>query len=111
MNLYKGVAVISLYTQHSNQPVTPSKALIDKDSIKGPLMLVTSYVSLSAFYILQCYWSYLDNSWTLRNDMGEGKKRRWRNCRSKPCPSKLMKSTKRSNREVDKFVLELYLIG
>ena len=62
MTLYKGITVISLHTQRSNQPVTPSKAFIDKDSIKGSLMPVTSYVSLSAFYILQVILSwYLQN--------------------------------------------------
>ncbi|KAM3732400.1 hypothetical protein ACB098_11G057800 [Castanea mollissima] len=53
MTLYKGITVISLHTQHSHQPVTQSKGFVDKDSVKGSLMLLTSYVSLSAFYILQ----------------------------------------------------------
>ncbi|KAL4598808.1 hypothetical protein ACB092_11G083600 [Castanea dentata] len=53
MTLYKGITVISLHAQHSHQPVTQSKGFVDKDSVKGSLMLLTSYVSLSAFYILQ----------------------------------------------------------
>ncbi|XP_075643348.1 WAT1-related protein At5g07050-like [Castanea sativa] len=53
MTLYKGITVISLHIHHSHQSVTPSKVFLDKDSIKGSLMLVTSYISLSAFYILQ----------------------------------------------------------
>ncbi|KAM4071366.1 hypothetical protein ACB094_11G057200 [Castanea mollissima] len=53
MTLYKGITEISLHTQHSHQPVTQSKGFVDKDSVKGSLMLLTSYVSLSAFYILQ----------------------------------------------------------
>ncbi|XP_075644453.1 WAT1-related protein At5g07050-like [Castanea sativa] len=53
MTLYKGITVISLHTQHSHQPVTQSKGFVDKDSVKGSLMLLTSYVSLSAFYIRQ----------------------------------------------------------
>jgi hypothetical protein len=53
MTLYRGTAVISLHTRSSHQHVTSSKLFLDRDSIKGSLMLGASYLSLSAFYILQ----------------------------------------------------------
>ncbi|KAG7986849.1 hypothetical protein I3843_03G102900 [Carya illinoinensis] len=54
MTLYKGHPVISFHSQHSHQHTTGSKSvLLDKDLIKGSLMLMVSYISLSAFYILQ----------------------------------------------------------
>ncbi|KAG2673002.1 hypothetical protein I3760_13G069300 [Carya illinoinensis] len=53
MTLYKGPAVISFHSQRSHQPTTGSRLLLDKDLIKGSLILVISYISLSAFYILQ----------------------------------------------------------
>ena len=69
MTLYKGTTVISLHIHHSHQSVTPSKVFLDKDSIKGSLMLVTSYISLSAFYILQVILScYLHKRWFFYTD-------------------------------------------
>ncbi|KAF5480429.1 hypothetical protein F2P56_001179 [Juglans regia] len=54
MTLYKGLTLISFHSQRSHQPTTGSRSvLLDKDSIKGSLMLLVSYISLSAFYILQ----------------------------------------------------------
>jgi hypothetical protein len=53
MTLYRGIAVISLHTRSSHQHVSSSKLFLDRDSIKGSLMLGVSYLSLSAFYILQ----------------------------------------------------------
>jgi hypothetical protein len=53
MTLYKGITVISLHNQRSHQSVPSSKVFLDKDSLKGSLMLFISYTSLSAFYVLQ----------------------------------------------------------
>ncbi|XP_041003149.1 WAT1-related protein At5g07050-like isoform X1 [Juglans microcarpa x Juglans regia] len=53
MTLYKGPAVISFHSQRSNQPTTGARLLLGKDLIKGSLILVVSFISLSAFYILQ----------------------------------------------------------
>lgn len=53
LTLYRGTAVTSLHTQSSHQHGTSSKLFLDRDSIKGSLMLGVSYLSLSAFYILQ----------------------------------------------------------
>ncbi|XP_050279962.1 WAT1-related protein At5g07050-like isoform X2 [Quercus robur] len=53
MILYKGIALISLHNHHSHQSANSSKVFLDKDSIKGSLMLGVSYISLSAFFILQ----------------------------------------------------------
>ncbi|XP_062153469.1 WAT1-related protein At5g07050-like isoform X2 [Alnus glutinosa] len=53
MTLYRGIAVISLHTRSSHQHVTSSKLFLDRDSIKGSLMLGVAFLSLSAFYILQ----------------------------------------------------------
>ncbi|KAK4594143.1 hypothetical protein RGQ29_018001 [Quercus rubra] len=53
MTLYKGIALISLHNHHSHQSANSSKVFLDKDSIKGSLMLGVSYISLSAFFILQ----------------------------------------------------------
>jgi len=53
LTLYRGIAVISLHTRSSHQHVTSSKLFLDRDSIKGSLMLGVSYLSMSAFYILQ----------------------------------------------------------
>nr|XP_023905917.1 WAT1-related protein At5g07050-like isoform X2 [Quercus suber] len=53
MTLYKGIALISLHNHHSHQSLHSSKVFLDKDSIKGSLMLGVSYISLSAFFILQ----------------------------------------------------------
>ncbi|KAM4071365.1 hypothetical protein ACB094_11G057100 [Castanea mollissima] len=53
MILYKGIALISLHNHHSRQSVHSSEVFLDKDSIKGSLMLGVSYISLSAFFILQ----------------------------------------------------------
>ncbi|CAB4274005.1 unnamed protein product [Prunus armeniaca] len=52
MTLYKGIAVISMHTQASHQSAT-SKSSVDRDWIKGSLILLVSYFSSSAFYILQ----------------------------------------------------------
>ncbi|XP_075646572.1 WAT1-related protein At5g07050-like isoform X2 [Castanea sativa] len=53
MILYKGIALISLHNHYSHQSVHSSEVFLDKDSIKGSLMLGVSYISLSAFFILQ----------------------------------------------------------
>ncbi|GMY09576.1 WAT1-related protein At5g07050-like isoform X1 [Fagus crenata] len=53
MTLYKGTTLISLRNHHSHQSTNSSKVFLDKDSIKGSLMLAVSFLSFSAFYILQ----------------------------------------------------------
>ncbi|KAG6721252.1 hypothetical protein I3842_03G103400, partial [Carya illinoinensis] len=52
MTLYKGLPVLSFHI-HDHPAATTSRLLLDKDLIKGSLILVVSYISLSAFYILQ----------------------------------------------------------
>jgi hypothetical protein len=59
MTLYRGIPLISLHNRSSHQHVTTSKPFIDRDSIKGSIMLLVSYLSLSAFYILQVIYSTL----------------------------------------------------
>ncbi|XP_041003881.1 WAT1-related protein At5g07050-like [Juglans microcarpa x Juglans regia] len=53
MTLYKGLPLLSFHIQHSHDHPAASRLLLDKDLIKGSLILVVSYISLSAFYILQ----------------------------------------------------------
>lgn len=55
MTLFKGPTIISFHSQRSHhQSTTGSRSvLLDKDAIKGSLMLLVSFVSFSAFYILQ----------------------------------------------------------
>ncbi|XP_059452355.1 WAT1-related protein At5g07050-like [Corylus avellana] len=53
MTLYRGIPLISLHNQSSHQHATSSKPFLDRDSIKGSLILLVSYLSLSSFYILQ----------------------------------------------------------
>ncbi|GMY09573.1 WAT1-related protein At5g07050-like [Fagus crenata] len=48
-----GTTLISLRNHHSHQSTNSSKVFLDKDSIKGSLMLAVSFLSFSAFYILQ----------------------------------------------------------
>ncbi|KAH7533641.1 hypothetical protein FEM48_Zijuj04G0153200 [Ziziphus jujuba var. spinosa] len=52
ITLYKVIAVISSRTKDSHQ-TSSSIGSIDKDWIKGSLMLIVSYISLSLFFILQ----------------------------------------------------------
>ncbi|XVE78467.1 hypothetical protein DITRI_Ditri13aG0147600 [Diplodiscus trichospermus] len=54
MTLYKGCVLISPHSAHHPQdPTATSKPQLNKDWIKGSLMLMVSYLSLSAFVILQ----------------------------------------------------------
>ncbi|KAB2613345.1 WAT1-related protein [Pyrus ussuriensis x Pyrus communis] len=53
MTLYKGIAVISMHTEGSHRTTATSKPSIDRDWIKGSLVLLVSYFALSAFYSLQ----------------------------------------------------------
>ncbi|KAM1240394.1 hypothetical protein ACFX2J_045719 [Malus domestica] len=53
MTLYKGIAVISMHIEDSHRTAATSKPSIDRDWIKGSLVLLVSYFALSAFYILQ----------------------------------------------------------
>ncbi|XWS47426.1 hypothetical protein CRYUN_Cryun14cG0151100 [Craigia yunnanensis] len=54
MTLYKGCVVISPHSARQPQHRTgTSKLQLNKDWIKGSLMLLVSYLSLSAFYVLQ----------------------------------------------------------
>ncbi|KAM1016322.1 hypothetical protein ACFX13_046768 [Malus domestica] len=53
MTLYKGIAVISMHIEGSHRTAATSKPSIDRDWIKGSLVLLVSYFALSAFYILQ----------------------------------------------------------
>ena len=54
MTLYKGINVISIHDESShNLPANTSKLTFDKHWIKGSVILVASYLSISAFYILQ----------------------------------------------------------
>lgn len=57
MTLYKGIAVISMHTQAPHQSAT-SKSSVDRDWITGSLILLVSYFSSSAFYILQVLDTY-----------------------------------------------------
>ncbi|XP_017971806.1 PREDICTED: WAT1-related protein At5g07050 [Theobroma cacao] len=50
MTLYKGCALISPHSHHTQ---ASSKLQFNKDWIKGSLMLLLSYLSLSAFLVLQ----------------------------------------------------------
>ncbi|KAK9284187.1 hypothetical protein L1049_023355 [Liquidambar formosana] len=51
--LYKGIVVISPSTRHCHQPSTTSKILVDRKWIKGSLMLLVSYFSIAASFVLQ----------------------------------------------------------
>ncbi|PRQ49524.1 putative EamA domain-containing protein [Rosa chinensis] len=53
MTLYKGVAVITTHTKSSHQTAATSKSSTDAEWIKGSLVLIVSFSSLAAFYILQ----------------------------------------------------------
>ena len=60
MTIYKGVVVISPHT-HTHTHTSyhqPSKAFLDWEWIKGSLCLLTSMLSLSAFYLLQVPTTY-----------------------------------------------------
>lgn len=52
MTLYKGITVISMHTQHPHKYET-SKVSSDRDWTKGSVMLIVSYIPMSAYYILQ----------------------------------------------------------
>ncbi|XP_022759077.1 WAT1-related protein At4g08290-like [Durio zibethinus] len=52
MTLYKGCVVISPHSQLQHRTGT-SKLQFNKDWIKGSLMLLVSFLSFSAFYVLQ----------------------------------------------------------
>lgn len=53
MTLYKGIPIISMHTENSHQTAATSKLSTDTEWIKGSLVLIVSYISLAAFYILQ----------------------------------------------------------
>ncbi|PON40847.1 Plant-drug/metabolite exporter [Trema orientale] len=54
MTLYKGIKVISIHAQDTHdQSASTSKLSFDKDWIKGSVILVASYLSIAAFYLLQ----------------------------------------------------------
>ncbi|KAF8369757.1 hypothetical protein HHK36_032221 [Tetracentron sinense] len=52
MTIYKGIVIISPPSHPSHRSAN-SSLFLDKDWIKGSLLLITSYISLAAFYILQ----------------------------------------------------------
>ncbi|XP_024178900.2 WAT1-related protein At5g07050 [Rosa chinensis] len=53
MTLYKGVAVITMHTKSSYQTAGTSKSSTHAEWIKGSLVLIVSYSSVAASYILQ----------------------------------------------------------
>lgn len=53
MTLYKGIPIISMNTENSHQTAATSKLSTETEWIKGSLVLIVSYISLAAFYILQ----------------------------------------------------------
>ncbi|XP_040371639.1 WAT1-related protein At5g07050 isoform X2 [Rosa chinensis] len=53
MTLYKGVAVITMHTKSSHQTAGTSKSSTDAEWLKGSLVLIVSYSSFAASYILQ----------------------------------------------------------
>lgn len=52
MTLYKGITVISMHTQDPHK-ISTSKVSSDKDWIKGSVLLLVSYLPISACYIVQ----------------------------------------------------------
>lgn len=54
MTLYKGIKVISMQAQNNhNQSASALEHSFDKEWIKGSVILVASYLSVAAFYLLQ----------------------------------------------------------
>lgn len=54
MTLYKGISVLSIHgSKYSHSASSASVLTVDTKWIKGSLLLLVSYISFAAFFILQ----------------------------------------------------------